>query len=313
MRGPLRTEMLYLKLICTAVFWGGTFVAARIAAREMEPFSAAFLRFVTASVFLFGFVFKSHGKIPPLDRRHFPFVLLLGLSGVFAYNACFFAGLKTITASRASLIIATQPAFIALLSSWFFREKLDSLKIPGIMLSIAGAVTVISRGHPLTLFSNSIGPGEAYILGCVASWVSYTLIGKAAMKSLSPLPAVTWSCGVGAVCLLPFALAEGILWSIGGFSLTAWVGILYLGFFGSALGFFWYYEGIKAIGAARAGIFINLVPVSSIVLACLILDETLDASLAAGAVLVISGVYLTNRSPLFRSPPISAVDSSRRR
>jgi drug/metabolite transporter (DMT)-like permease len=305
--------MLYFKLILTAVFWGGTFVAGRIAAREMGPFSAAFLRFVMASVFLFGFAFKSHGRIPTLDRKQFFFVVLLGLTGVFAYNACFFSGLKTITASRASLIIASQPAFIALLSSWLFRERLDSLKIPGIMLSIAGAVTVISHGHPLTIFSNSVGPGELFILGCVASWVAYSLIGKAAMKSLSPLLAVTWSCGIGAVCLLPFALAEGVFRNIGGFSLMAWLGILYLGFFGSALGFIWYYEGIKAIGPARAGIFINLVPVSAVVLAYLMLGETLDASLVAGAVLVISGVYLMNRSPLLGCASASAVGSSCRR
>jgi drug/metabolite transporter (DMT)-like permease len=68
-----------------------------------------------------------------------------------------------------------------------------------------------------------------------------------------------------------------------------------LGFFGTALGFQWYYEGIRAIGPSRAGVFINLVPVSAMSLSYLLLDEKLSPSLLAGAILVLAGVYLTNR------------------
>lgn len=302
--------MLYLKLILTAVFWGGTFVAGRIVAREMGPFSAAFLRFILASAFLLGFVVKTCGRIPPPDRKQIFPILILGLTGVFAYNVFFFSGLKTITASRASLIIASQPAFIALLSSYFFGERLNFLKIPGIILSIAGAMVVISHGHPLDMFKNSIGAGEFYILGCVASWVSYSLVGKVAMKSLSPLLAVTYSCVVGTAFLLPPALFEGMLQSIPRFSHMAWLAVFFLALFGTVLGFIWYYEGIREIGPARAGIFINLVPVSSVVLAYLILGETVDFTLVLGAIMVISGVFLTNRSPASRPAPVPLADSS---
>ncbi len=293
--------MLYLKLVLTAVFWGGTFVAGRIVAREMGPFSAAFLRFAVASVFLLGIVLKSCGRIPPLDRKHILPILVLGLTGVFGYNAFFFSGLKLITASRASLIIASQPAFIALLSSYFFKEKLNFLKIQGIILSIAGAMVVISHGHPLDMFRNSIGTGELYILGCVSNWVVYSLVGKVAMKRLSPLLTVAYACVVGTVFLFPPALLEGIIQNIPRFSRTAWLAVLFLALFGTVLGFIWYYNGIRDIGPARAGIFINFVPVSSVVLAYFILGETVDFSLILGAALVISGVYLTNRSP--SAPP----------
>jgi len=76
---------------------------------------------------------------------------------------------------------------------------------------------------------------------------------------------------------------------------SEWISIFYLGFFGTVLGFVWYYEGIKKIGPTRAGLFINFVPVTAIILAFLILKEPLTLSLLVGALFVCSGVYLTNR------------------
>jgi drug/metabolite transporter (DMT)-like permease len=288
--------MLYIKLVATAIFWGGTFVAGRSVAAEAAPFSAAFLRFVVASFFLLIFSLRSYGRIPLPDVKQLFPVLLLGLTGVFAYNAFFFSGLKTVTASRASVIIAANPACIALLSSWFLRERLGPGKILGIALSISGAVLVVSKGAPATLFRGGAGMGELYIFGCVLSWGVYSVIGKTVMTRLSPLLAVTYACIIGAVCLFWPALVEGLPTHINHYTSTLWLGISYLGFFGSALGFIWYYEGIKVIGPSRAGVFINIVPISSIVLAHWILHESIDVSLVGGAALIIIGVYATNRS-----------------
>ena len=132
------------------------------------------------------------------------------------------------------------------------------------------------------------------IFGCVLSWVAYSLIGKSAMESVTPLVAVAYACAMGALALFIPALLEGLAGGLTQYSPSAWFGILYLGFFGSALGFSWYYEGIKAMGPSRAGIFINIVPVSSVILAFLILGEPLERSLILGALLVMMGVTLTN-------------------
>lgn len=287
---------VFLKLLLTAIFWGGTFIAARVIAQEAGPFSASFLRFAMASIFLLAFVVKTHGSLPLLECNQILPIVLLGLTGVFAYNFFFFSGLKIISASRASLIVATNPAFIALLSAILFKERIGPTGILGIALSVTGAAIVVSRGNPLAIMQGDLGLGELSILGCVGSWAAYSLLGKTAMKNLSPLLAVTYACAVGAACLLPAALHEGIVQSVGLYSPSVWLGLLYLGLFGSAVGFIWYYEGIKAIGPSRAGVFINFVPVSAILLASLILKEALDASLVVGGMFVVAGVYFTNRS-----------------
>jgi drug/metabolite transporter (DMT)-like permease len=124
--------------------------------------------------------------------------------------------------------------------------------------------------------------------------VAYSLIGKRIMKGLAPMAAVTYSCLIGAAALTVPAYVEGITSQMPTYTFEIWLAILYLALFGSALGFSWYYQGIQAIGPSRAGIFINLVPVSAVVLAWLLLHETMHLSLIVGAVLVTAGVYLTN-------------------
>ncbi|MHC1742282.1 MAG: DMT family transporter [Syntrophobacteraceae bacterium] len=286
---------LYVKLVMTAVFWGGTFVAGRIIAREVPPFSAAFLRFLVASFILAAFVVRTHRTIPlPKARQLLPLVVL-GMTGVFAYNYCFFSGLRDIPANRASLVIATNPAFIAAASAAIYGERIRLVNGVGILASVCGAGLVVSRGDPALLLAG-FGRGELFILGCVVSWATYSLVGKTVMGALSPLLAVTYACSLGTALLLLPALSEGMVTSIPSYSTAAWVSIVYLGLFGSAIGFIWYYEGVKAIGPSRAGVFINFVPLTSILLAYVLLNEPVDISLAVGACLVITGVALTNRS-----------------
>jgi drug/metabolite transporter (DMT)-like permease len=288
--------VIYLKLFMTAVFWGGTFIAGRVIAQHVMPFSAAFLRFVIAAVFLLLLTWKQEGKFPlPTKSQVFP-LILLGLTGIFAYNAFFFKGLKLIEAGRASVIVANNPIVIALCSAYFFRERLTPLKIAGILLSITGAITVITHGHLLDVFRGNFGLGELYIFGCVASWVTYSLIGKAVMKNLSPLLSVTYSVLVGVAALALPAYFEGVIPAAIHYPLPIWFSLVYLGLCGTVLGFVWYYQGIQQIGPTRAGIFINFVPISAILLAFLILAEPITLSLIVGVLFVSSGVYLTNKN-----------------
>ncbi len=285
----------YLKLLGMAVFWGGTFIAGKLAAQNVGPYSAAFLRFAIASVFLLLAAWKIEGRLPAIRARQLLPVFLLGLTGVLAYNVFFFKGLKLIEAGRAAIIIANNPIGIALFSALIFRERLTPLRLAGIFVSISGAVLVITRGSWSVLGSGTVGWGELFILGCVASWVTFSLLGKALLSEMSPLASVLYASLSGALCLALPAWQEGILAALPGYALEDWLALFYLGFFGTVLGFIWYYQGIQRIGATKAGVFINFVPVSAIIFSFFILDEPLTKSLLAGALLVLAGVYLTNR------------------
>jgi drug/metabolite transporter (DMT)-like permease len=284
-----------VKLFVTAVIWGGTFIAGRMLGPECAPFTAAFLRFVAASAVLVPFFLMTEGRPAKLDGRTLLFVAGLGATGVFAYNACFLWGLKSVPAGRAAIIVAGNPVFIALLSRMIFKEPLTRAKIAGVALSITGAAVVIGRGNPLGLFAGHLSLGDLAIVGALLSWVAYSLLGKQVMGKLSPLAAVTFSCLAGMFMLLPPAISEGMAVQMARLSFTGWASIVYLGVLGTAVGFLWFYQGIKSIGASKAAVFINFVPVSAAAMGALWLAEPVDASILAGGALVLSGVALTNR------------------
>ncbi|MHC4741104.1 MAG: DMT family transporter [Planctomycetota bacterium] len=286
---------IYLKLLLATVFWGGAFIAGR-KVKELDHFAVAFLRFAVASVLLLLLTWKVEGKLPRLTKRQFLSVTLLGLTGIAAYHALFFKGLQTVEASRGALIIATCPVFITVSSAIFLKERINLQKAAGIAMSVSGASFVISRGNPAELFRGGIGAGEFYMLCCVLSWAVYSLMGRAVMKEISPISAVTYSSAIGAGLLSAPAFARGLLSSIPDYGGMDWFCIVYLAVFATVLGFLWYYEAIKSVGPVKAGLFINFVPIFGMLLAFLILHEPVTISLAIGAVLVISGVYMTNRN-----------------
>lgn len=291
--------LIYLKLLLTMACWGGTFVAGRMLAGVVPPFSAAFLRFAIAGLLLLLLLYRFEGRLPRLNIHQLGSVLLLGLTGVLGYNIAFFTGLETVSAGRAGLIIALNPVGIALLSALFGGEPLRPLKTLGVVISVVGAMLVISDGHP-SLLTSGIGGGELVLLGCVLCWALYSVIGRRAMRDLSPLTAVSYSALAGALLLAPLALGQGVLADVSSYGSQAWASLLYLGVFGTVVGFLWYYQAIKDIGAVRSGVFINFVPLFAMLFGFLLLDEPLTAGLLQGGALVIAGAWITNNAGLWK-------------
>ncbi|HDQ40650.1 MAG TPA: EamA family transporter, partial [Desulfonatronum sp.] len=198
------------------------------------------------------------------------------------------------------------PIFVALLAALLFKEPLTKMRSMGIALSVCGAVLAITAGHPLALLKQAVSWGDLAMFGCVASWVTYLLVGKVTMQNLSPHAAVTYSCLVGTTLLFPFSLAEGLLCTLNDAPWFIWLSLGYLGIFGTVLGFTWFYQGVKEIGPSRAAVFINFVPVWAIISGFLILEEPLNTALILGAIMVGSGVYLTNHQRIRSSSPTTA-------
>ncbi|MDR3038101.1 MAG: DMT family transporter [Candidatus Adiutrix sp.] len=295
-RGPDR--LIYGGLVLTMAVWGGTFVAARLVSRESGPFSAAFWRFALAALVLTALTWRREGGLKPknLEPSGWLLLALLGATGMFGYNYFFIKGLGLTEAGLASVIVAINPGLTYLGLGLFFREKLTRRGLAGFALAISGGALAISRGRPAALLTGGgLGLGELLIGGCVLCWAAYSLFGKMILRRLSPLMATTWACFFGLIFLAPAALWESGFRAFPGYSPTGWASLAFLGVFGTALGFTLYYQGILRLGAGRAAVFINLVPIFGILSGWLLLDESLNWSLAAGLVLVLSGIRLTQR------------------
>jgi drug/metabolite transporter (DMT)-like permease len=281
-------------LVLTTLFWGGTFIAGRQLAADLSPANSSFLRFAIASLSLL-IIIKLSGKKFIIPRRGQWFTLfLLGLTGIFGYNICFFTGLKYISAGRAALIIAFTPLTITMLAALFTDERLNLKQFGGILISLLGALLVISNGNPQQLFQGDIGPGEKALLGCVLSWAIYSIIGRSLLTELSPLVAVCYSSIAGTLLLAIPALQNNLTGSLSSITFSNWLNLAYLGIFGTAVGFSLYYKGIKKIGPSRTAVFINLVPFFALLLAYFLLDETIQPAVLGGGALILAGITATN-------------------
>ncbi|MFO1430353.1 MAG: DMT family transporter [Candidatus Competibacteraceae bacterium] len=288
--------MTTFKLLLMALLWGGTFIAGRIIAQEVAPLPAAFYRFLIASGALWVTVRLVQGRLPRLTVGQWLGVSLLGLTGVFAYNYFFLSGLKTVPASRAALIVASNPTLTALVAWLLFDEPMPPFRALGIGLALGGAVLIIGQGHWQVLIQGGFAEGELLIFGCVLMWVGYTFIGRWMLATLSPLVATTYACLSGCLMLLLGAAGEGLLTTMPAFSPAAWGSIVFLGLGGTALAFTWYYDGVSRIGPAGAAVFINLVPVFAVLLSILLLGERPTVYELAGGILVVIGVALAQRA-----------------
>ena len=296
---PLGTSpMVYIKLVFVALFWGGTFIAGRILAQSVPLMTAAAGRFAVAVTLLLLLAWKVEGGLPRLNRSQVMATAALGLTGIFIYNLCFFAALSRMPAGRTALFVALNPIVTALASAVLFRERLGAIKWLGIAIAFSGAAVIITRGDLMGAVHDirqSIGLGEVLMFCAISSWAAYTIIGRFALKGLTPIAATTYAALWGFAFLACGAAFEfsAIDWSK--FTWQVWASIVYLGAFGTVIGFVWYYEGVKAIGPSRTAVFNNLVPVFGITLAAVLLSESILVSMIVGGVMAIAGVTLTNR------------------
>lgn len=287
-------SITYLKLISTMFMWGGTWIAGRIVAQELTaPLAAPAIRFLLAGLALAGFALATEGRIPrPQTGREWGVVTGLAMTGIFIYALCFFYGLKHITAGQGALVVALTPVMVAL-GAWFFgQERMTPVKLAGIAIACLGCLTVIGHGNPLALLHGSVGIGEWLILGCALSWTAYTFIGRQATKSLSPLAATLHASLIGALLLGITAWLQGGT-DLAAWSWRVWASVVFLAIGGTALAFTWFADGVRRIGAAKASVFVNLVPVFAVLQAGVLLDERLGLAVLGGGLLVIAGVWLT--------------------
>ena len=292
---PKARPLIFVKLVLTAFFWGGTWIAGRSAVQEMAPLAVASWRFLLATLALGALLWHREG-IPRWSAREWLVLGSLGLTGVFFYNVFFLYGLQHVEAGRGALVVAFIPAIIALADWLFFRQPMSATKALGVTLAMAGCLLVVTQGQPARLFMGEVGFGEWLLLGTALSWTAYTLINRGITARFSPLAMTCGGCLAGWILLTLGALVDGSLFDFSSATWRAPASIIFLGLCGTAVAFTWYSEAIGHVGSTRAAAFINLVPVFAVLLGALLLDEHLGAGVLGGGAAVLGGVLLTHRA-----------------
>jgi drug/metabolite transporter (DMT)-like permease len=285
----------YLLLAFTMLCWGGNAVASRMAVGVLSPMVLVSVRWLVVVAILALVARRQLAADWPRLRRRLPWIFLMGALGFTAFNALFYLAAHSTTAVNLGIVQGAIPVFVLLGALMLHRVPIAGVQVAGILVTLLGVVVVATRGDLETLLRLTFAQGDLIMIVACLLYSGYTL-------NLRKRPAVSglgFFCGLALaafVTTLPLVALEVAagedLWP------TTWEGlaiILYVALFPSFLAQIGFMRGVALIGAGRAGIFVNLVPVFAAVLAVLILGEPFELFHAAALALVLGGIYLAER------------------
>jgi drug/metabolite transporter (DMT)-like permease len=296
-RPPLKA---YAALLGETVAFGFSFVATKYALRGFEPLLIALLRFACAGALLFT-LWRLRAEREPVTWPEVKRLAAVGFVSLTVYFTFENIGLAHTSASDAAILIAAIPIFVSVLNVFTIHEHNGRLEWTGILLSFAGVLALIRLGAAgaggATLFGNLL------VLLASLSAAVYNLMARRLLVTRSALFVTTFQNLFGALFMVPLVVVEGFVSGVRQPTAQAVGGVVYLVVFCSVLAYLLLNYGLRFVGANRASVFVNLVPVVAVGGAYALLGERLTrGQLMAGAVVVL-GVWLANRgSRAVRNP-----------
>jgi drug/metabolite transporter (DMT)-like permease len=298
----MKHRSIYLLLVLTTLFWGANFNLGKYVLAFMSPLAAASWRFALASVLMLAYLWFKEGVDWAGIRRNLVPLGVMALVGIFGFNVCFFYGLQTTSSVNGALIMTLNPTLTVLLAALVVGEAISWRQVLGLGLSMAGVVIVVTGGKWQALTGLGVATGDGLLLLGNLCWAVYSVIGKRAVKGLSPIQttSVTMVLGALAIGALSVMVSPDTLRLPPAPSLAA-LGAMAL--FGTVLAYLWWNDGLRTIGPARTSVFIDLVPIFTMLIA-MALGEHVMLSQWVGAVLVTSGVLFSSGGldALLRAP-----------
>jgi drug/metabolite transporter (DMT)-like permease len=288
---PRPQSRAYLLLVLATLTWGANAVAARLAVGEVSPMMLTFSRWIVCCLAL---ALSSRREISTHWRALRPAwrsIALMGALGFTGFNALFYAAAHHTTAINIAIIQGTIPVLVLLGGLVFFGSRIGVLQIVGVLVTLTGIVVVASRGQFALLAGLAFNIGDVWIVLACLLYAGYAL----GLRNRPAVPAIVFFAAMAAVAALtsvPLVVAEV---ATGHFFMPTATGlalIVFIGLLPSFVSQIFFIQAVEAIGPARAGLFLNLVPIFGPLLAVLVLGEPLSAYHAVALALVLGGIYI---------------------
>ncbi|SIO21887.1 DMT family transporter [Agromyces cerinus] len=279
----------YLALTLASLFWAGNYVFGEMVTAEISPVSLTFWRWAFAAIPLLVFAWAIERPDWRGVVREWPWHLLLSVLGLTGYTLFLYSALGLTGAVTASVISAINPATIALAAAIFLHERLRGVQVVGLVVAFLGVTVVLTGGDLLAVLRQGFRIGDLLVVGAVIVWSAYVIVSR--RLATPPITATAVQAVIAVVTMLPLVAVVGIALPT---SAAGIAGLAYIVIFPSMLGYAFWNLGAAAVGPARAGIFLNLLPVFTVLIA-LVLGQSLEPVAMAGGALVLLGVYLTLR------------------
>jgi drug/metabolite transporter (DMT)-like permease len=267
--------------------WATNMALGRWLRDDIGPLTLAASRFLIASA-LYTILLR---RGPPQGRRlgRDRWLLLgMALSGVAVFGPTLYLGLRFTTAVNATLINGLGPLITGLLAALLIREPMSRRQIVGAIVGLVGVLALISGGSLAFWQVARINVGDLIVLGAVALWALYSVLGRRVMRGRSALSATALSALLG----FPFLLVAAV-WELQALPVELrpqlLLAILYIGIFPTIVGFLSWNEGVRRLGPSGAMVFYNTLPLYGALLGYLVLGESIGLAHLLGGALIIGG------------------------
>lgn len=284
----------YLFLILATLSWGGNAVVGKLAIGHVSPMTLTMWRWIFACSIIVAISIPQLKKDWPVVKHHLPLMAFLGAVGYTLFNVLLYSAVHYTTAINVTIEQAAIPFLIFLANFLLFRIRVSLAQVLGFSLTLIGVALTASHGDLATLLSLSVNFGDGLMLIAVVAYAAYTIALRwrppVDWRTMMAIPAL-----VALLCTLPLVAWE---WSRGAMiwpDAPGWAAALYTGLFASLIAQISYIQGIDHIGANRAGLFINLIPVFGTLLSVLILGEELYTFHVVALVLALGGIAIAER------------------
>jgi len=275
--------------------WGtfGILTKTTYALTTLGPISLAWFRLIFAVPFL-GFLIVVKRYRVSVSRGEVGLFLGFGFFSLTVFEALYFTSLAYTTVQHAAALLYTAPAFVAILSWFFLKEKLTAKKIGAIVLSVLGAFLILGLVENEPLFASRTQIGDWLALGSGLAYSTWYIYGKVLCRNREPAVTAFLGMCIGGVMLFPLAfVTEGLQVPQ---SLTGWELVAAVGIVPTAMAYLVYLAGLKLIEATTASVFAIMEPLTSAILAFYLFQETLTYASLIGFGLIISSILLISRA-----------------
>ena len=285
----------YIKATITVTAWGASFIATKVALRDISPVTIVWLRFAIGILIIGAVIYRRKQlSLPSLaDLGSFA---LLGAIGITFHQWLQSTGLVTAEATTTAWIVATTPIFIALLGWLVLKEKLAGNALIGILLAAGGVILVVSKGDLTALSGGNFGTyGDMLVLISAPNWAIFSVLSR---KSLQKHPAALMMFYVMLFGWLftsvQLYLGPGLS-EIQHMTTASWSGVAFLGILCTGIAYIFWYDALTELEANKLGAFLYLEPLVAMLVAAIILDENIVMASIIGGVFILSGVWLVNK------------------
>ena len=284
----------YILLSFAALFWAGNSIVGRAARELTPPASLAFWRWSLALMLLLPLAWPHLKRDWPTLKANWPIISLLGTIGIGAFNTLLYTGLQSTTALNALLLQAAQPALILIMGAVLMKEHVSARQIGGVIISLAGVLTIISQGDATALVSLNLNQGDAIIAFAVLLWSIYAVMLRR-RPSVHPLSFLAATLMVGIIVISPFYAADIASGRYIVSSRESYLAIGYVAIFPSFFAYLFFNRGVELIGSAASGQYMNILPVMGAGLAMLFLGERLFVFHIIGVALILAGIFFAGQ------------------